>query len=378
MFGGGSHLSKGLLLLLFAGLSCSSLRAESDRLGERDASEVENDEPQGGEESAAPLGARSSASEHGAQTETVKKAEYEGEERAADTPLEGGSADSGDESAAAEPPSSSSRSGLRAASTEQRRDEPASWAAESSEGSRLGLLKGLFGHRRRNWNQNPKREKIKNMNNDKKEPAAAAAGASGAASPNAANGTQIPDKVVQAVATGVLRLTIREQEKPKQDKSTESPSFWWTMNTTLRPEQQGSPTAMPEPTAASEWATSARPAALPTWSPSPPPAHRSSRAPAKPAQQACNCPGQACSCEKEMRDSDRLLAVVITRDGAFKGRRLSVKAIEDILRSKLSGQQMADLEAKKPVLVSPNNTFVFPAGRYYFPSPMRVVGFASS
>lgn len=85
-----------------------------------------------------------------------------------------------------------------------------------------------------------------------------------------------------------------------------------------------------------------------------------------------------CQCNyKEMKDTDKMLAVVVTKRGGFKGRRLGLKAIETILANKLTLAQEADLVARKTTEVSTNNTYVLPAGHYYFPRPVRVAGFVS-
>lgn len=72
-----------------------------------------------------------------------------------------------------------------------------------------------------------------------------------------------------------------------------------------------------------------------------------------------------------------MLALVITKRGGFKGRRLNAKAIERIMMGKVDEQKMNDIKAGKEIIVSRNNTYVFPAGRYYFPHPMRFAGFLS-
>ena len=80
---------------------------------------------------------------------------------------------------------------------------------------------------------------------------------------------------------------------------------------------------------------------------------------------------------KEMKDSDRLLAVVITERGGFKGRRISLKTVESLMRNKLSDIQLDSLRSSGSIAISSNNSFVFPAGHYYFPHPVRVAGFST-
>lgn len=78
---------------------------------------------------------------------------------------------------------------------------------------------------------------------------------------------------------------------------------------------------------------------------------------------------------KEVEESDKILAVVITNKGGFKGRRLNSKAIELIMRGKMGFKQAQGTDSA--ITVSRNNTYVFPAGQYYFPNPIRFAGFVT-
>lgn len=85
-------------------------------------------------------------------------------------------------------------------------------------------------------------------------------------------------------------------------------------------------------------------------------------------QDECNC---------DIPNDEQVVALVMTKRGGFKGRKLNAKAIEKIMLNKVNGQQMDDIKAGKAIEVSTNNTYVFPAGHYYFPNPMRFAGFVS-
>lgn len=81
-----------------------------------------------------------------------------------------------------------------------------------------------------------------------------------------------------------------------------------------------------------------------------------------------------------MKDSDKLLAVVITNKGGFKGRRVNAKAIESIMKGKLDDKQVLNIGGGGgggATSISTNNSYVFPAGHYYFAQPIRFAGFAS-
>lgn len=109
----------------------------------------------------------------------------------------------------------------------------------------------------------------------------------------------------------------------------------------------------------------------------------STTSPSCPACPACPASGAAAATKKpgcptlpmaDFQASDRLLAVAITNKGYFKGRRISAKAIEAIMRPSLG---VAAVGADKGLTISTNNSFVFPAGHYYFPQPIRFAGFHS-
>lgn len=79
----------------------------------------------------------------------------------------------------------------------------------------------------------------------------------------------------------------------------------------------------------------------------------------------------------DVKDSDKLLAVVKTARGGFKGRRINAKAIEKIMNGKLDAGQIELIKQDKAITVSSNSSYVFPAGTYYFPYPIRFAGFIS-
>lgn len=90
--------------------------------------------------------------------------------------------------------------------------------------------------------------------------------------------------------------------------------------------------------------------------------------PCKKEEKACNC---------GVTEEDKVVALVMTKRGGFRGRRINAKAIEKIMQNKVDNKQMDDLKAGKSIQVSVNNSYVLPAGRYYFPHPVRIAGFMS-
>lgn len=83
---------------------------------------------------------------------------------------------------------------------------------------------------------------------------------------------------------------------------------------------------------------------------------------------------------KFLKDTDEILAVVRTNKGGFKGRRLNTKAIFKIMTGmsgNINSKQLNQLKNEETIKVSTDNSYVFPAGQYYFPRPLRVVGFSS-
>lgn len=103
-------------------------------------------------------------------------------------------------------------------------------------------------------------------------------------------------------------------------------------------------------------------------------ADKLSRTTAKPGAKTTQRPD--CQCNyKELKETDKLLAVVVTNKGGFKGRRLNTLAINQIMGPMLDLLQHRQLESRKKIEISTNNSFVLPAGHYYFPRPVRVAGF---
>jgi len=78
---------------------------------------------------------------------------------------------------------------------------------------------------------------------------------------------------------------------------------------------------------------------------------------------------------EDLKDSDTLLAVVLSKEGRFTGRKLSNKAMVNIMRSTLDIEASKIMNPEKEVVVSADNTYVIPQGVYFFPKPLRVAGF---
>jgi hypothetical protein len=75
---------------------------------------------------------------------------------------------------------------------------------------------------------------------------------------------------------------------------------------------------------------------------------------------------------KELEDSDELLAVVKTKKGGFRGRRVSQRFVEDQVR--LINEHVVPM-GDEGYEVPLNNSYVFPPGKYYFPYGAVFIGF---